>query len=45
MTKIKVIRHGNNLVYNSVYNFNKYSLANLNEISSIDSKFDIIKKF
>ena len=41
----KVIKHDNDLVYNSVQNFNKYSLPNFNEISSIDSKFDRINKF
>ena len=46
MTKIKkVIKHDNDLVYNSVHNFNKYSVSNFNEISSIDSKFDAINKF
>ena len=40
----KVIRHGNDLVYNSVHNFNKYSVSSFNEISSIDSKFDTINK-
>ena len=41
----KVIKHGNDLVYNSVHNFNKYSVSSVNEISSIDSKFDTINKF
>ena len=41
----KVIKHDNDLVYNSVHNFNKYSASSLNEISSIDSKFDTINKF
>ena len=46
MTKIKkVIKQSNDLVYGSVHNFNKYSLPNFNEISSIDSKFDTINKF
>ena len=46
MTKIKkVIKHDNDLVYKSGHNFNKYSLSNLNEISSINSKFDTINKF
>ena len=40
----KVIKHNNDLVYNSVHNFNKYSVSSFNEISSIDSKFDIIYK-
>ena len=41
----KVIEHENDLVYNSVHNFNKYSVSSFNEISSIDSKFDTINKF
>ena len=41
----KVIKYSNALVYSSVHNFNKYSLPNFNEISSIDSKFDTINKF
>ena len=41
----KVIKHDNDLVYNSVHNFNKYSLSSFNEISSIDSKFNTINKF
>ena len=46
MTKTKkIIKHHNDLVYNSVHNFNKYSVPNFNEISSTDSKFDTINKF
>ena len=41
----KVIKHDNDLVYNSVHIFNKYSMSSVNEISSIDSKFDTINKF
>ena len=41
----KVIKHNNDLVYNSVHNFNKYSVSSFNEISSIDSKFHTINKF
>ena len=41
----KVIKHDNDLVYNSVHNSNKYSVSSFNEISSIDSKFDIVNKF
>ena len=41
----KVIKHDNDLVYNSVHNFNKYSVSSFDEISSIDSKFDTINKF
>ena len=40
----KVIKHDNDLVYDSVHNFNKYSVSSLNEISSNDSKFDTINK-
>ena len=43
--KKKVIKHDNDLVYNSVHNFNKYSVSSFNEILSIDSKFDTINKF
>ena len=35
----KVIKHDNDLVYNSVHDFNKYSVSSFNEISSIDPKF------
>ena len=46
MTKIKkLIKYDNYLVYNSVHNFNEYSVLIFNEISSIDSKFDTINKF
>ena len=45
MTKKRVIKHDNDLVHNSVYNFNKYSVSSFNAISSIDSKHDTIKKF
>ena len=41
----KIIKYRNDSVYSSVHNFNKYSLPNFNEISSIDSKFDTINKF
>ena len=41
----KVIKHNNDLVYNCVHNFNKYSVPSFNEISSIDSKLDTINKF
>ena len=43
--KKSIIKYSNDLVYSSVHNFNKYSLPNYNEISSIDSKFDTINKF
>ena len=41
----KVIKHDSDLVYNSVHNFNKYSVSSFNEISSIDSKFGTRNKF
>ena len=41
----KVIKNDNDLVYNSVHNFNKYRASSFNEISSVDSKFDSINKF
>ena len=41
----KVTKYSNDLVYSSVHNFNKSSLPNFNEISSIDSKFDTMNKF
>ena len=41
----KVNKYDNDLVYDSVNNFNKYSVPNFNEISSIDSKFDKMNKF
>ena len=33
------------MTYDSVYNFNKYSVSNFNETTSVDSKFDTLKKF
>ena len=41
----KVIKHDNDLVHNSVHDFNKYSVSSFNKILSIDSKFDTINKF
>ena len=41
----KIMKHDNDLVYNSVHNFNKYSVPSFNEISSIHSKFDTTNKF
>ena len=41
MTKIK---KSLNMAYNSVHNFDKYSVSSFNEISSADSKFDTINK-
>ena len=39
-----VIKHDNDLVYNFVHNFNKYSVSSFIETSSNDSIFDIIKQ-
>ena len=36
----KIIKYDNDLAYNSMHNFNKYSVSSFNEISSTDSKFD-----
>ena len=41
----KANKYNNNLTYVSVHNFNKYSVYNCNEISSIDCKFDIQRLF
>ena len=41
----KVIKHENDLVYDSVHNFNKYIVYSFHEISSTDSKFDTKNKF
>ena len=41
----KVIKYDNDLKYDSLHNFNKYSVSNFNKISSIDSKFDTVNKF
>ena len=40
-----VIKYNSDLIYSSAHNFNKYSLPNFNEISSVDSKFDTMNKF
>ena len=37
--------YDNDLVCNSVYNFDKYSVSNFNEIASVNSKFDTLNKF
>ena len=34
----KVVKYDNDLMYDSVHNFNKHSVPNLNKIPSIDSK-------
>ena len=41
----KVVKYDNDLMYNLVHNFNKYSVSNFNEILSLDSKFDTLEKF
>ena len=41
----KVIKHDNDLIHNSVHNFNKYSVSSFNKILSINSKLDTINKF
>ena len=41
----KVVKYDNDLVYDSVHNFNKYSVSNFNETTSVDSKFNTLNKF
>ena len=41
----KVINYDNDLMYNAVHNFNKYSVSNFNEISLLYSKVDTLNKF
>ena len=41
----KVNKYDDDLVHNSVHKFNKCSVSNFNEISSIDCKFDTLEKF
>ena len=41
----KVIKYNIDLMYDSVHNFNKYSVPNLDKISSTDSKFDTLNSF
>ena len=41
----KVKYNNNKCKYDFVHNFNKYNVTNVNEISSIDSKFDALNKF
>ena len=44
--KVKqTVKNDNNLRYSSLLNFNIYSVTNFNEISSTDSKFDILHRF
>ena len=33
------------LMYNSVFNFNKYNVSNFDKITSVDSQFDVLKGF
>ena len=40
----KTVKYDNNLEYDSVHNFDKYSVPNFNEISSANSKFDSLNK-
>ena len=41
----RIVKYSNDLMYDSVCNFNKYSVYNLNKIPSIDSKFDTLNNF
>ena len=41
----KAVKYDDNLMYNFVHNFNKYSVSNFNETSSLNSKFDTLNKF
>ena len=41
----KNVKYDNEFLYNSVHNFNKYSVFDFNKISSIGSKFDTLNKF
>ena len=43
--KVSKDKYNNDLVYDSVYNFNKYRVFRFNEISLVDSKFDTLNKF
>ena len=44
--KVKqTVKNDNNLRYSSLLNFSIYSVTNFNEISSTDSKFDILHRF
>ena len=38
-------KYDNDFKYDSEHNFNKYSVSNFDEISSVDSKFDPLNKF
>ena len=42
--KISKGKYDNDLRYGFVHNFNKFSMSNFNEISSINSKFDTLNK-
>ena len=41
----KVITYDNDLKYDFVHNFNKYSVSNFNKIPSTDSKFETLNNF
>ena len=41
----KAVKYDDDLMYNFVHNFNKYSVSNFNETSSLNSKFDTLNKF
>ena len=43
--KVSKAKYNNDLVYDSVHNFNKYKVFHFDEISSVDSKFDTLIKF
>ena len=45
MDKAKKYKHCNDLFYDSVHNFDKYSVMRFNEISSIESKFNVLNRF
>ena len=41
----KIVKYSHDLKYDSVYNFDKYSVSNFHEISSVDSQFDRLDNF
>ena len=41
----RVIKYNNDLRYDSLHNFNKYSVPNFNKIQSTDSKYDTLNNF
>ena len=38
----RIVKYSNDLMYDSVHDFNKYSVPNFNKVPSIDSKFDTL---